>query len=125
MNFLRLHQFIPAEPNFGQCPSLSKVIEANMKIFGVACKSTVFSPPGLFKLRKGLTIADKGYRFGVGVRLEDSGRPKLSTTCQMFKIIVDAVGIYKPVFKHQDNPLVVTISSDIRTMAIIAQVKHS
>ena len=63
-----------------------------------------------------------GYNFRVGVRLRDGGRPMLSTTCEVFKIIVDAIGIYKPVFEHKDNPLVIQISSDIRTMSVIAKV---
>lgn len=83
---------------------------------------SLHSRTGLFKLKKALTAKDKGYRFSVGVKLEDSGRPRLSAVCQVFKFIVDAIGTYKPEFKHKQSPLVVQISSDVASKAVITEV---
>ena len=76
---------------------------------------------GLIRLHKGLLQKDKGFTFSISVKLRDSGEPLLSTICHVYKIIVDALGMKRPIFSHKQFPLVTSVSDYVAKGAVVTK----
>ena len=63
------------------------------------------SNTGLIQLKKQLSQQDKGVVFKIKVEVRDNGVPSLSTTCHVYKIIVDGFGLSQPLFVDQTSPI--------------------
>ncbi|XP_065667525.1 protocadherin Fat 1 [Hydra vulgaris] len=95
--------------------------------FGEYMDSNIFSnyfsiekSSGLIQVIKKLPSTFEKFR--INAVLEDGGKPRLKTTCNMYATISEGFGNIKPIFTHSDLPLIVTVAEGIPVASIILEV---